>query len=722
MRKNTQTIVEFKTNLKEKLLEIFENKNVKFKKYTLSELKSLLDEECSIQILKEALRELENEGKIIYNGKKRTYQILGREMGYVSGKLITTRYGDSFIYDGPIKYHVDVEDLNDALNGDLVILKITDDSREKYKKARVDKILKRESGLIIVEVVDQHNGKYLLKPYNTVLDHSVVLDNDSKTFLLDGERIEVKINKVGHDGQYHADYVQSVGHKTDPDADLKAFAVTKGIAINFTEEAKQEAYRLPICVSPEDKKGRLDLTDKLIFTIDGENTKDRDDAVSIEKNKAGNFVLGVHIADVSHYVQPGMQLWKEALDRGVSVYMVNTVIPMLPRIISNGICSLNPGEERLTESCFVEVSPQGKILNYDFKESVIKSRKAMTYEDINKMYLDHEFVPGYEEFFDALEMLRELSNAAEKEKVRRGCIDLGSSDLEIVMDEHGNPIEFRPKQQRIAEKMIEDSMLYANECYANYMILPAPRRVHEAPDPENVQFAYETIEKSGIKVKKIQNIVNNNAIQAIIKSVKDAEEREIVSAIMLRAMCRARYDVEELGHFGLALQKYGHFTAPIRRASDLLGHYMLKCQRSGKMLTDDYDGLAETIQEHCNHISQKSNDAKACERKADDFQMSRYISLHLGEEFNVIVTYINSRAIFVKTHDGIRGVIDPRDIEGDKVVYDSERMKYKLSKTKKSIKIGSRLIVTAKGTDFDEVHFNITRENLQDIKKLELKR
>jgi len=284
--------------------------------------------------------------------------------------------------------------------------------------------------------------------------------------------------------------------------------------IEFSDKALEEAEATPTEVSNVEKSGRLDLTDKLIFTIDGAKTKDRDDAVSIEVNENGNYIVGVHIADVSHYIYPGMQLWEESLTRATSVYMADTVIPMIPHKLSNGICSLNEGVDRLTLSCIMEVSPQGQILKYDFVDSVINSRKAMTYE-------------------------------------------------------------------------------------------------------EKIEEAFEMLDKSGIKVKATHDITNGKIIQQILEQINDMDERSVAANIILRAMKRARYDVERIGHFGLGLQNYGHFTSPIRRAADLRGHYNLRMQRDNRFNIKDFDEFHETMEAFCQHISRKERNADQAERDAN---------------------------------------------------------------------------------------------------------
>ena len=492
-------------------------------------------------------------------------------------------------------------------------------------------------------------------------------------------------------------------------------AVENHITIDFTEEAIAEAQALPTEVRPKDKEGRLDLTDDLIFTIDGEKTKDRDDAVSLRINEKGNYVLGVHISDVTHYIHPGMQLWDEAISRGTSVYMVNTVIPQFPHLISNGICSLNPNVERLCLSCIMEISPEGKILNYDFVDTIINSRKAMTYEDVNKVLEENELVDGYEEFYDNLVLMQGLSTKLEREKRKRGYVDFGNNDIEIEVDENGMPIEFKQRIQKTAEKIIENFMLLAGECYANYMILPSPLRIHEKPDEEDVEEAFNLIGRSGIKVKSSHDIVNGKVIQQMLAQIKNADERNIVANIMLRAMKLAKYDVQNQGHFGLALPKYGHFTSPIRRAADLLAHHNLKQQRDNHFNIRLIDVAYDDMEKVCRHITKKERNADQAERDANHFEMIKYMSEHLGEKFEAYVTYVNSRGIFIKTVDGIEGKILVEDLEGDHFYYDDATASFKGRKSKIKIRIGTHLVLTAVDTkkEYRTVNFGLEEDDFK---------
>lgn len=691
----------------------------KEKKYTLSQVQRALIKqiEFTTEELVKVLSELELNGLVYLDGKG-FYSGFPRVLGYVQAPIHLTKFNEGIVEleDGR-KYKVDPKDLNDALDGDLVVLSPYSQSKSGYIMATVEKIVQRKDGLVVVEVVKDENGDYTLRPFNAILSHPIKISNSTMKPLVEGDRLVVLIGELNK-GVYYGEFVKSIGHKDDPDADLQVIAIENNIVVEFSPETLKEADEIPVEVSEEEKIGRLDLTDKLIFTIDGAKTKDRDDAVSIEINENGNYVVGVHISDVTHYVHPGMKIWEEALSRGTSVYMADTVIPMIPHKLSNGICSLNEGVDRLTFSCIMEVSPKGDILNYDFVDTVINSRKAMVYDDVNKLLENGEMVEGYEEFYDALELMRKLSQRLEKKKEKRGYVDFGSNDIEIVKDEEGKVIEFIPREQRTAEKIIENLMLLANECYATYVVIPTPLRVHECPDEEKVAEAFETLEKSGIRVRAMSDIVNGKVIQQILGQISDMDERKVAGQIILRSMQRARYDVERLGHFGLGLKNYGHFTSPIRRAADLRGHYNLRMQRDNTFEIKDMEEFHEMMASFCNHISRKERNADKAEQEANEFKMIQYMADHLGEKFHGRVTYISGKIIYVKTDQGIDGRLYPRDIKGDYFTYNDQTLSFIGKNSRRRIKIGAHLVLTALDADrdFGSISFGIEEEDLALIK------
>ena len=704
---------------KELLVGMFKNPSCRNKKYKFKDIRRFA---CylngqKIDLVRDALIELEEEG-LIYVDSQGYYREFPYILGLVQGVVTINKHGEGYITDQEgNKLLIQPKDLGGALNGDIIIAKKTKKMAHGHIVAKTDKIIKRSTGMLVVEVREK-DGEMVLEPFSATMDGPVIINGMAMKPLVDGDRIMVKVGLKNEDKSYYAGFIKYIGHKDDPDADLKMIAIENHIAVEFSQEAMDEANAAPTFVSEADKVGRLDLTDEVIFSIDGAKTKDRDDAISIKINERGNYVLGVHIADVSHYVRPGTKLWEEALQRGTSVYMVDTVIPMLPHILSNGICSLNPYVDRLTLSCIMEITPDGEVKDFDFVDCVINSKKAMTYEDVNSVLEDKVVPEDYEEFTDDLLMMERLARKLEKRKIRRGYVNLGNHEVNIEMDNEGNPVKFSEKKTGIAEKIIENFMLLAGECAASYLVLPTAYRVHEAPDEDRVEEAFDMLEKSGIRVKSTHDICNGHVIQKLLDQIKDEDDRNIAASIILRSMKRARYSVENIGHFGLGLRGYDQFTSPIRRAPDLVTHRNIKMQRDNKFDVRIVDSYYDEVDQFCQHATMKERNADQAERDANQFEMNRYMSEHIGEKFMARVVYVNSRGIYIKTFDGIDGKLLIEDIDGDDFFYDPRTNSFNGKKTKVRIKLGTELCLVAVDTkkEYRTINFGLESEDLHVMK------
>lgn len=707
-------------DLKELMIKFFTNPSCRNKKYKFKDLKRFA---CGlngwkVDLLRDVLIELEEEG-LIYVDSQGYYREFPYILGLVQGPIHINKHGEGYLIDQEgNKLMIMPKDLGGALNGDIIVAKKTKKMSHGHIVARTDKVVKRATGMVVVEVKEK-DGEMYLEPFNATLDGPVIINGMAMKPLVDGDRIIVKIGMRNEKKSYYAGFIKYIGHKDDPDADLKMIAIENNIAIEFSDEAMEEARALPTFVTEEEKQGRADYTGEMVFSIDGAKTKDRDDALSLRINERGNYVLGVHIADVSHYIKPGTKLWEEALQRSTSVYMVDTVIPMLPHIISNGICSLNPYVDRLTLSCIMEITPQGEVIDFDFVDCVINSKKAMTYEDVNLILEQGEVPEDYEEFVDNLLLMDKLATKLEKRKVRRGYVNLGNHEVNIEMSEEGKPVRFSEKKTGKAEKLIENFMLLAGECAASYLVLPTPYRVHEKPDEERVEEAFDMLEKSGIRVKSTHDICNGHVIQKLLDQIKEEDDRNIAASIILRSMKRARYSVDNVGHFGLALHGYDQFTSPIRRGPDLVTHRNIRMQRDNTFNVAIVDAYHEEIDKFCQHATMKERNADQAERDADQFEMNRYMSEHIGEKFMARVVYINSRGIYIKTHEGIDGKLLIEDIEGDDFVYDPRTNSFKGKKTKTKIKLGTELCLVAVDTkkEYRTVNFGLEHEDLLVLKK-----
>ena len=622
---------------------------------------------------------------------------------------------------------VDPKNLNDAASGDIVTVQVYDYKRNGRYVAEVLNIVKRKDTPVICDIKKGSNDEIELIPRGTPFKQRIVLDSRStKKLLCEGDRIRVNLGEYDRDKKAIIAYFNSyVGNKKQTELEIRTICVENDIEPDFPEEAYQEADTLPKVVREEDKKGRTDLTETVIFSIDDETCKDRDDALSIRKLPNGNYELGIHISDVSYYIHPGMLLWEIAKQRSTSVYICNYVIPMLPKIISNGICSLDEGKERLTLSTFIELSPEGDIVNYRFEDAVIKSKKAMTYTAVNQI-LDEGIVPeGYEEFVEPLKMWKEVSDIQEKKKIERGYINFGNKDIKSVYDENNNVVEIGKRVCGSGQKLVENGMLLNGQCVGEYLSdVEAPFRVHAEPDPEKFQDAMDLLDRSGIKVIKVEEIIDGRNIEAVIKAIQDDDVRSVAANILLRSMRVAGYNSRPSYHFGLSLGFYTQFTSPIRRFMDLLAHYILRLKRDNKLTYEVYEQLSSDVTEMCKHSTDMEKNATAAERAGDKYDMGRYIDQKINEKFNAQVTYINSKGMYIKTREGIEGVIKDTDVEGLHLMYDKSTASYKDKKYGITIRIGDKLVATALGSEknYRTINFGISEEDVDRIQTLKRKR
>ena len=444
-------------------------------------------------------------------------------------------------------------------------------------------------------------------------------------------------------------------------------------------------------------EGRRDLTNEVIFTIDGDDTKDIDDAISIKKLDNGNYELGVHIADVSNYVKPNTALGDAAYERGTSSYLADTVIPMIPHKLSNGICSLNEGVIRLTMSCVMEINEKGKVVNYDIFTSYIKSRKKMTYKKVNDVIVRGIVAPGYEEFADKLHLMNDLSKILRKEKISRGYMDFDLDEAKIVQDETGKAIDVIKRVRENGEKLIEDFMIAANETVANHiyqMDLPFVYRVHDTPKPEKVDDFMNLVKLMGYKLVGRYNEYSPKAMQGFLDQLHDKPEFEILSSLLLRSMRKAQYSSENIGHFSLASKAYTHFTSPIRRFPDLQVHRLLKKYLvENDMSMTTIQTLGSSLVEITRHSSEREVAAVEAERDVLDMKMAEYMEDHIGEEFDGIITTITNFGFFVELPNLVEGLVHVQTLKGDYFTYVPELLSMIGKSTKKTYRLGDKVRV-----------------------------
>ena len=675
---------------------------------TAGELKKLLDD----------LRILE-EGYTVYKSNKDKYMLF-ENSHLLKGRLSVNKKGFGFvIVDGRDEdIYIDAKNMNGALNNDLVVVEELKGQNGKKTEGRVVKVLKKENNLIVGEykIID---GNPHFIPDDKKLRMEIILDNKDLDDLVDGHKIQVSIVKEMGKYKYLGEVVKIIGHKNDPGVDILSIIYDHGINDVFTDEVMEEVNALPSEVLDSDRKGRKDLTDMTIFTIDGDDTKDIDDAISISK-KGENYILGVHIADVSYYVKEGTALYKEAYSRGTSVYLVDRVVPMLPHKLSNGICSLNPNVDRLAISCIMEITPNGKIVSHDIFESVIRSRIQMTYKKVNKILNDEETPEGYEPFKDDLKLMWELAKILRKEKLARGYLDFDVDEPKILVDENCKPYDVVLRERGKGENMIEDFMIAANETVAEhvfYMGLPFVYRVHEVPDNEKVEEFLNSISMLGYHVVGDRNFVYPKSMKKILDQLRDKEGFEILSTLLLRCMKKAVYKPENLGHYGLASKCYTHFTSPIRRFPDTTVHNLLRKYIFNEPNDKELNRLIEYWEENlpalCDHASEKERDSIDCERDVESMKMAEYMESHIGEEYDGTISSVMNFGLFVQLDNMIEGLVHISEIKGDYYTFDETTHTLRGEKKGKMYKLGQkvRVVVTNASKENSTIDFNLVEGN-----------
>lgn len=675
---------------------------------TAGELKKLLDD---LRILEESYT--------VYRSNKDKYMLF-ENSHLLKGRLSVNKKGFGFvIVDGREEdIYIDSKNMNGALNNDLVVVEEIKGKNGKKTEGRVVKVLKKENNLIVGEykIID---GNPHFIPDDKKLRMEIILDNKDLDDLVDGHKIQVSIVKEMGKYKYLGKVIKIIGHKNDPGVDILSIIYDHGINDVFTDSVMEEVNALPNEVLDSDKIGRKDLTDMTIFTIDGDDTKDIDDAISISK-KGENYILGVHIADVSYYVKEGTELYKEAYSRATSVYLVDRVVPMLPHKLSNGICSLNPNVERLAISCVMEITPNGKIVSHDIFESVIKSRIQMTYKKVNKILNDEEVPEGYEPFKDDLKLMWELAKILRKEKLSRGYLDFDVDEPKILVDENCKPYDVILRERGKGENMIEDFMIAANETVAEhvfYMGLPFVYRVHEVPDNEKVEEFLNSISMLGYHVVGDRNFVYPKSMKKILDQLRDKEGFEILSTLLLRCMKKAVYKPENLGHYGLASKCYTHFTSPIRRFPDTTVHNLLRKyifnEPNEKELNRLISYWEENLPALCDNASEKERDSIDCERDVESMKMAEYMESHIGEEYEGTISSVMNFGLFVQLDNMIEGLVHISEIKGDYYTFDDMTKILRGEKKGKIYKLGQkvRVVVTNASKENSTIDFNLVEGN-----------
>ena len=645
--------------------------------------------------LQDTLNQLIDEYIVFYT-KKGKYILLDNCPGLKIGRLSVNKKGFGFIVlDKEDDLYVEEKNMNGAIHDDIVLAEVFPSGVRK--EAKVIKILKRELQNLVGEIQFDEKGVAFLKLDDDKRDIDIQLTDDSIKDCVEGHKVLVKVVKEINKHKYLAQVVKIIGHKNDPGTDILSIAYKHGIYEDFGEEVEKELKDIPNEVSDKELVGRKDLTNLVIFTIDGDDTKDIDDAISIKKLDDGNYELGVHIADVSHYVRENTALGDAAYERGTSSYLADTVIPMLPHKLSNGICSLNEGVIRLTMSCVMEIDHKGKVVDYDIFPSYIKSSKKMTYKKVNDILLRDIVAPDYVPFVEDLKLMNELHKILRKEKNGRGYINFDLDEAKIVQDENGKAIDVVKRVREEGEMLIEDFMIAANETVATHiynMDLPFIYRVHDVPKPEKVDDFMNLVNILGYKLKGNIHELTPKSMQNILDQLAGKKEFEILSSLLLRSMRKAEYSKDNIGHFGLASRAYTHFTSPIRRFPDLVVHRLLKkylVEQDMSMTT--IQTLDNSLVDIAQHSSEREVAAVDAERDVLDMKMAEYMEDHIGEEYDGIINTITNFGFFVELPNLVEGLVHVQTLKGDYFTYVPDLLAMIGKSTKKTYRLGDKVRV-----------------------------
>ena len=705
--------------MEERILNILKNEN---KAYEVNDLfnKLGLKSVDDFKELVKLLNKMEDELKIHRTNKDK--YMLFTNSNLKLGTFLATKKNYAFVdVDGDEDIFIPPMCVNNAINGDRVVVEITT-KKGLRAEGRIVKIVERNIRQLVGEVVFI-NGKPCVKLDDEKLKIEVVLDKNNLKGVMEGHKVVVKIGAKLQGNSYKGEIIKIIGHKNDPGVDILSITNKHEIEDTFSDEVMKELDDVPDEVKPNEIVGRRDLRNQMIFTIDGDDTKDIDDAISYKKLPNGNYELGVHIADVSYYVKEGTKLYETALNRGTSVYLADRVIPMLPHKLSNGICSLNPNVDRLAISCVMEIDNKGNVVSYDIFESVINSKKQMTYKNVNKILEEDTIPEDYIEFADTLKNMKELADILRKNKEARGYIDFNIDEAKIIVNEQGEAIDVVLRERGAGEKLIEDFMIAANETVASaiyYMDLPFIYRVHGTPDEEKINQFLDFVGSLGYTLKgKIKNLTPV-AMQKLLEQLQDVKEYQIISSLLLRSMKKAIYDTNNIGHFGLGSSCYTHFTSPIRRFPDTTVHRLLrKYLFNHKLDKDTLEAEQNKLFVIADHSSKKERDAIECEREVNDMKMAEYMEKHIGESYEGMISSVMSFGMFVELSNLIEGLIRVEDLEDDYYTFDESTISLVGKKNKRGYRLGDnvKVLVKAANKEARTIDFVLDNEENRNMLK-----
>ena len=633
----------------------------------------------------------------IYQSKAKKYMLLINSH-LKTGKFVGNRKGFGFvIIQGEEDTFIAKNNVNGAIDGDTVVLEIF--KKGMKPEGRILSIVNRENKLFVGEYYYKDKKGHIIFDDNKI-SIDVIIEPSKSMNAMDGHKVLIKLGKKLKANTYEGEVVKIIGHKNDPGVDILSIIAKYDFSDQFPEEVMKELDDIPNEIDENDIKNRVDLRSIELFTIDGDDAKDLDDAVSLKMLENGNYELGVHIADVSYYVKENTAIDKEAYNRGTSVYLVDRVLPMLPHKLSNGICSLIGGVDRFALSCIMEINEKGDVVNYNVFPSVIKSKLRMTYKKVNDILEKNIVDELYEPFANTLRNMKKLSDILRENKKRRGYIDFEIPEVKIIVDEKGKPIELSKRVQGTGEKLIEDFMIVANETVATYinnMELPFIYRVHGEPSQEKLNNFLNFVSILGYKPTGKLKKSSPQSVQNLLNQLKDKPEFPIFSELLLRSMQKAVYSDTNIGHFGLGSECYTHFTSPIRRYPDTTVHRLLRTYIfEGHIDNYTVDAMNIKMPVIAEHTSEKEVDAIECEREVDDMKMAEYMEDHIGEVYVGRISGVMNFGLFVELDNLVEGLIRIEDLDDDFYIYDEENYRLIGRKHHKQYRIGDNIKIIVK--------------------------
>ena len=655
--------------------------------------------------LNRILNELLNEGKISIT-KKGKFIKAKHAPEALMGTFISHPKGFGFVeIEGrEDDLYIPENCINGAFHKDTVKVTLLPVQHGKRQEAQVVEIIARGMKQV-VGTFDKSNQNYgFVIPDNEKIGTDIFVPTERSKGAVSGHKVVCEITDYGKDNRKpEGKVVEILGHVNDPGVDIMSIVKGYELPTEFPEKVLHQAENVAHDVTEADMAGRTDLRNVQMVTIDGEDAKDLDDAVSLSMD-GENYKLGVHIADVTNYVQENSALDWEAKKRGTSVYLVDRVIPMLPHTLSNGICSLNAGLDRLALSCLMTINPEGEVISHDIVESVIRVDRRMSYTSVKKILEDKDEteIREYEELVPMFKLMQELASILREKRRKRGSIDFDFPETKIILDKKGHPVDIKPYDRNVATKIIEDFMLIANETVAQHfywMELPFVYRTHDNPDPEKIAKLSTFIRNFGYTIKNKQEEIHPKELQKLLAKIEDTPEEALISRLTLRSMKQAKYTIDCTGHFGLACQFYCHFTSPIRRYPDLQIHRIIKEQIRGRMNENRIAHYNDILPEVAQHSSEMERRADEAERETNKLKKVEYMEEHLGEIYEGVISSITSWGVYVELPNTIEGMIHVSMLPGDYFYYDEETYEMVGQSTNLRYKLGEKLKVRVNATD-----------------------